>query len=221
MSCRLGSSMKSQLKSRPALVIAAAERRLIEPRLELLMLDRHADLEPLDDQEHTHRRVGHRHVAIGELELEVGHARLGQQLLGLGARGGDVAGEARHLDEPPPSLAASFIARTQRTTDTAHDGDLRERGRALPAIDCQRKGATHAARRRRASFPLLKYRRRDCRSMALRRQRPWRPWPRPACRARRRLAAELGHHPPALDGVDDRGPTHEYGAVSVEIGLGP
>ena len=91
------------------------------------MLRRHADAAPLVDHVHTDRREGMADVAIDQLELEVGYAGLGQQLL---ASARAFSGSRPKPGSPASSLSVSAMeARQQRPADRLDDGDLGQRGR--------------------------------------------------------------------------------------------
>ena len=111
-----------------------------------------------------------------------------------------------------------FVAGAQHAADVPHQRDLLQRLRAFPAIDRQRQRAPHARivegllLRVEAHDQAADPRRFDDDGLVAQRLHE-------AIPVRRRLAAELGQHLAAREGVDHRRAADEHRPVAVEVRL--
>src|SRR5207247_1180744 len=121
------------------LVVTGPKVGEVRPGLLHDLLDVEADLAPLVHQEDTDRLEWHRDVPVlvGEGE-PLGNAGLSQQPSRLAPRGLDVLPEAGDRDQLGLGGGEVRAGHHQRA-DRLHDGDARQRPRALPASDGARR----------------------------------------------------------------------------------
>ncbi len=150
-------------------------------------------------------------------EREVWHARLGEQLLCLGTRGGDVLGEAGELHQLGFGRRQRG-ARPQHAADRAQGGDAREALAAAPAVDRHQERLAHPHVVERLLGDVEDHQQIE---------RPARFLDADLVAHRLhqtvalggRDAAELGEQLPTLDGVEHRGRLQrEHAPEAVEMG---